>query len=582
MANFRSWLNLFGVLCLLCVMSASVSTQPTVSAQTDSCAGSLPSRLTVGDFARVTPGNANNVRIIPSRKGQLLGQIPGGETFKVTTGPKCAEGLNWWQVNYNGLIGWTVESDAAEYWLEPYDPNKPEVLTATNGVDYEYDGIHFELNPDLAARVTVSHLGAVISDPNVDVPQPFAPAGIEFTFTDANSKRLPLSLRVYSAVDYIRQEPEAKHSFATLRKQFVEDPGWLPPREEIPVLSIVRQPTLFRARVDELSFANGSGYRFLTQSSYDVRPIANPIEYRYSGLTYDNNYYVAAQAFVSSGLLSNLSDPADYGTGFEDRFESYRDGVVDTLTKAKGEEFTPNIDRFDDLIMSLQIGGPDFKVTTADGQTQVHFGITDFTVDSSLAQDVDYQIKLANWESMSPLPEHTCFSLQQNPLDKAEFSKQLCIFSAMEMQDYVKALERFLTDKPGLDVPDGRTRIPVPYNGAAQVMHAQVNYIDTDELQGVSFVTRYAQSDYFIGGDALEYNFSGVTQDRFFIVFLQYTVSTTLLPGQVPGNAELETLLENPLTYYKSVVDTLNTASPADFSPNLDKLDALIQSIVIK
>jgi hypothetical protein len=90
---------------------------PAVVAQ---CPGFLPSRLVPGQLARVTPGDPNNLRALPDVNAPLVGRMPGGSEFMVMTGPICdAAGLAWWQVNYNGLIGWTVEGQGTEYWLEP-------------------------------------------------------------------------------------------------------------------------------------------------------------------------------------------------------------------------------------------------------------------------------------------------------------------------------------------------------------------------------------------------------------------------------------------------------------------------------
>ena len=95
----------------------------TASAQDDpACPGAPLPRLVVGALARVLPGDANNVRDAASRNGALVGSIPGGEVFNVLEGPVCADGLNWWSVDYDGLLGWTVEGSGSEYWLEPYDP----------------------------------------------------------------------------------------------------------------------------------------------------------------------------------------------------------------------------------------------------------------------------------------------------------------------------------------------------------------------------------------------------------------------------------------------------------------------------
>lgn len=93
------------------------------AAQSDDCP--LPPQLTIGERGVVTPGQSNNVRDQPSRSGQRVGEIPSGGMFDVLDGPACADGFNWWQVDYDGLIGWTVEGLDGEYWITPYTPPTP-------------------------------------------------------------------------------------------------------------------------------------------------------------------------------------------------------------------------------------------------------------------------------------------------------------------------------------------------------------------------------------------------------------------------------------------------------------------------
>ncbi|MBZ0309596.1 MAG: SH3 domain-containing protein [Anaerolineae bacterium] len=83
------------------------------------CPGFLPSRLTIGQPGRVTPGDANNLRAEPTTQSQRVGQIPGSGVFMVLDGPVCTPGMAWWQVEYNGVVGWTGEGQDNTYWLEP-------------------------------------------------------------------------------------------------------------------------------------------------------------------------------------------------------------------------------------------------------------------------------------------------------------------------------------------------------------------------------------------------------------------------------------------------------------------------------
>ena len=83
------------------------------------CSNAPAPRLTVGAQARVTPGLPNKVRAEPSMAAAQVGQIPGEGVFSVVGGPQCADGYRWWQVSYNGLVGWTASGSGGEYWVEP-------------------------------------------------------------------------------------------------------------------------------------------------------------------------------------------------------------------------------------------------------------------------------------------------------------------------------------------------------------------------------------------------------------------------------------------------------------------------------
>jgi hypothetical protein len=84
-------------------------------------------RLGVGLTGRVTlyPNLPNTIRSTPGY-GAKIGSIPAGGLFTVIGGPQCISGIYWWQVNYNGQIGWTAEGDGYyTYWLEPFFTSPP-------------------------------------------------------------------------------------------------------------------------------------------------------------------------------------------------------------------------------------------------------------------------------------------------------------------------------------------------------------------------------------------------------------------------------------------------------------------------
>ncbi len=85
------------------------------------CPGFITSRLTPGGRGAVTtyPNLPNRVRRNPAFDGDILGWIPVNGQFQVLSGPYCNANTAWWQVNYRGLVGWTVEGQGSTYWLQP-------------------------------------------------------------------------------------------------------------------------------------------------------------------------------------------------------------------------------------------------------------------------------------------------------------------------------------------------------------------------------------------------------------------------------------------------------------------------------
>jgi len=96
----------------------------------------LPTRLTTAIQARVAAGPPNNQRSAPGIDAPFLGDIPGGGIVNVVAGPECTDGLVWWQVDYDGRVGWTVEGRDGTYWLETIPglplPAELPVITAEN------------------------------------------------------------------------------------------------------------------------------------------------------------------------------------------------------------------------------------------------------------------------------------------------------------------------------------------------------------------------------------------------------------------------------------------------------------------
>jgi hypothetical protein len=79
-------------------------------------------RLVIGGLARLSTDDLKALHLAPDINSGTAGDIPPESILTVLNGPECAAVYNWWQVNYNGVIGWIPENEGSIYWLEPYTP----------------------------------------------------------------------------------------------------------------------------------------------------------------------------------------------------------------------------------------------------------------------------------------------------------------------------------------------------------------------------------------------------------------------------------------------------------------------------
>lgn len=147
----RRYLLLF----LLIFVTASLP----VSAQDVGCGPSLG--LQPGARIYTRPGIY--IRNLPTRSGGIAEYLDRSLTFRVTGGPVCADGLNWWAVrgpiNYNP--GWIAEKESptGRYLIFPADPDPatlcstPIILSVGQTVPVVSGGLRVRAAPGLDARV---------------------------------------------------------------------------------------------------------------------------------------------------------------------------------------------------------------------------------------------------------------------------------------------------------------------------------------------------------------------------------------------------------------------------------------------
>ncbi len=145
-------------------------------------------------------------------------------------------------------------------------------------------------------------------------------------------------------------------------------------------------------------------------------------------------------------------------------------------------------------------------------------------------------------------------------------------------KEQVDQLKQLLGNAPS--TPD---RIPlIPIFNAAQVFRSQVKYLNFQSGQGVRFVTQYDQAIIPINNQEIFYTFQGLTSDGRYYIAEILPVEASSLPDtdqMTPEQIQTMGTAEAFKQYLNQVVQTLNGLPSDNFTPNLDQLDAMINSL---
>jgi hypothetical protein len=144
----------------------------------------------------------------------------------------------------------------------------------------------------------------------------------------------------------------------------------------------------------------------------------------------------------------------------------------------------------------------------------------------------------------------------------------------------------------GPAAPIGADQLPaVPFFNAQQVFASNIQAISFQNGGGVRFLTEYAQYAAPVNNHELFYHFQGVTRDGayYIIAILPITVpvlaETSDAAAALPPGGIAHPDITDPNAdwkgYYTAVTDLLNVTSPDAFTPTLNQLDLLIQSMLV-
>lgn len=148
------------------------------------------------------------------------------------------------------------------------------------------------------------------------------------------------------------------------------------------------------------------------------------------------------------------------------------------------------------------------------------------------------------------------------------------------LEKHASALQSLLVERPDLSLfeitnengmADVLPHVPVLPHG--QILNARVEYVETDSVQGIKYITvSSAAREPF---SEFTYTFQGMSQDGQYYITVNLPLETVLFPVE-PVDPEI--FAQQWPEYLAESVATLDAAAPDAFMPTLDTLDALVQT----
>lgn len=229
---------------------------------------------------------------------------------------------------------------------------------------------------------------------------------------------------------------------------------------------------------------------------------------------------------------------------------------------------------------------------TATPLPDVIYGGVSFSFDKSIVASVNEQTIAAEnagpdaapWMSQ---PEHIRFDFNGYALSGTFHEPRLYIYPVEAYAalspaagEIAAELRQFLEQKPA--APQS---IPfLPLWNAGQMLRANIRYLDFQSGSGVRFLSQYGQAVYAINNHSLFYTFQGLTSDNRYYVAAVLPVMHPSLPADesyIPGG-DMDAFWNNFESYVNEVQQQLAAQPDASFTPDLSKLDAMMQSLKIE
>ena len=220
-----------------------------------------------------------------------------------------------------------------------------------------------------------------------------------------------------------------------------------------------------------------------------------------------------------------------------------------------------------------------------------------FNFDEALAAHVNITQYAGDPASIGPgfaEPPYTQFALyNQFPVPESllETVGSVRVYRLADLAGYdedlrqVEQLRTLLAERPDLTphmvARDSASENALPFLPvfpAGQIVRARAHYLDAPAVSGISFVTVYSQAVEPLLADEFLWTFQGLSGNGEYYVMALFPLHVGLFPQEVGPDYDPDALITRLVEYLNESIATLNSAAPSDFSPSLDRLDALVST----
>ena len=234
------------------------------------------------------------------------------------------------------------------------------------------------------------------------------------------------------------------------------------------------------------------------------------------------------------------------------------------------------------------------EAVTQAGGTNISYEGVSFVVPGTMAGGANTE-KMTAVESNSDAPwdvapTHIRFTLTDYALRDKFHEPRIFVYPAAEYaernQNAAEQIDRLRTILTG-GTPLHETLPLVPFFNAAPVLSARIKIIAfPNGGGGIRSLTQYAQYAAPVNNSELFYHFQGLSSDGNYYIVAILPITAPILPedekpeATVPqGGIPIPAAVGPNQVYYYSVTEALNTLALDAFTPSLEALDALIQTI---